>query len=349
LTRTARRDRATALEAVNVEELGRRVDHWVEAGVISREQGDAILALEGAHHEPAGGRRAVAVEVLGYLGGGLALVAGFVLGAESWTQLGHWGRVAVLALVTTVLLAAGWRLREDRGRVLPRLASVLWLAAVAAFAGLLAVLLGGRSDDALDDPSLWVAGGALVLAGGLYLLERRVLQQVALFAAVVATMVAAGDEFGWPWERVEGYGFLVLGLAWLELGRRGLVGPRRTSEALGSLVLGAGGPGRRGGRAGGLGAVARAGPGRRADRGRERAAPERAARDRGRGHGGVPGPDRRPALARPRRPPGHPAGRAGPGRGGGGPGPAAARRGRRAAAPPRQSRTAVRALTIPRP
>jgi hypothetical protein len=38
----------------------------------------------------------VAVEVLGYLGGGLALVAGFVLGAESWTQLGHWGRVAVM-------------------------------------------------------------------------------------------------------------------------------------------------------------------------------------------------------------------------------------------------------------
>jgi Predicted membrane protein (DUF2157) len=229
--------RATALEAVSVEELGRRVDRWVEAGVIGRDQGDAILALEGTHGEPAGGRRAVAVEVLGYLGGGLALVAGFVLGAESWTRLGHWGRVAVLAVVTTVLLAAGWRLREDRGRVLPRLASVFWLGAVAAFAGLLAVLLGGRGDDALDDPSLWVAAGALVLAGGLYLLERRVLQQLALFAAVVATMVAAGDELGWPSERVEGYGFLVLGLVWLELGRRGLVEPRRTSEALGSLAL----------------------------------------------------------------------------------------------------------------
>ncbi len=99
-----------------MEELGRRVDRWVEAGVIGREQGDAILVLEGTYREPAGGRRAVAVEVLGYLGGGLALVAGFVLGAESWTQLGHWGRVAVLAVVTGVLLAAGWRLRGDRGR-----------------------------------------------------------------------------------------------------------------------------------------------------------------------------------------------------------------------------------------
>jgi hypothetical protein len=46
-----------------MEELGRRVERWVEAGVIGREQGDAILALEA---EPGGGRRAVAVEVLGY-------------------------------------------------------------------------------------------------------------------------------------------------------------------------------------------------------------------------------------------------------------------------------------------
>ena len=50
-------------------------------------------------------------------------------------------------------------------------------------------------------------------------------------------MVAAGDRAGWSWEGVEGYGFLALGVLWLELGRRGLVAPRRTSEALGSLLL----------------------------------------------------------------------------------------------------------------
>src|SRR5918995_4633157 len=74
-----------------MEELGRRVARWVDAGVIGREQGDAILAFERGGRR-AGGRRAVAVEVLGYLGGGLAVVAGVVLGAESWGQLGHWGR-----------------------------------------------------------------------------------------------------------------------------------------------------------------------------------------------------------------------------------------------------------------
>jgi Predicted membrane protein (DUF2157) len=220
-----------------VEELDRRVARWVEAGAIRAEQGEAILALEVEGRGAGGRRRAVVAEVLGYLGGVLAVVAGFVLGAESWGQLGRWGRLGVLAAVTGALLAAGWWLRGSEGRVLPRLASVLWMFAVAGFAGLVAVLQEGRSDNALADPSLGVAAGALALAGVLYLLERRVLQQVALFLAVVATTVAGGHRLGWSWETVEGYGFLALGAAWLELGRRGLVGPRRTSEVLGSLAL----------------------------------------------------------------------------------------------------------------
>jgi hypothetical protein len=220
-----------------MEDLGRRVERWVAAGVIGREQGEAILALEGVSTQAAGGRRAVVVEVLGYLGGGLALVAGFVLGAESWAELGYWGRAGVLGAVTAVLLGAGWRLRTGEGRVLARLASVLWLAAVAAFAGLLAVLLGGRSDDAVDDPALAVAAGALVLAGGLYLVERRVLQQVALFGAGVATLLAAGSTLDLSWANFEGGGVVVLGAVWLELGRRGLVVPRRTSEAQGGLAM----------------------------------------------------------------------------------------------------------------
>jgi peptidoglycan/LPS O-acetylase OafA/YrhL len=77
------------------------------------------------------------------------------------------------------------------------------------------------------------------VAGGLYRLERRAPQQVALFVAAVATLVAAGNELGWSWARPESGGLLALGAVWLELGRRRLVEPRRTSEALGALGLGA--------------------------------------------------------------------------------------------------------------
>jgi hypothetical protein len=217
-------------------ELGRQVARWVEAGVIRRDQGDAILAMEGGGGAEPAGRRAVAVELLGYVGGVLALVAGLVLGAESWAQLGRWGRVAVLGAVVAALLGAGWRLRAAGGRVLPRLAGVLWFAAVAAWAGLLAVLLGGRSDQALGDPSLPVAAGSLVLAAVLWALERRALQQVALMVTAVATVLAAGDRLGWPWETVTGLGLLGVGAAWLVLGRRQLLQPRRTAEALGAVA-----------------------------------------------------------------------------------------------------------------
>jgi Predicted membrane protein (DUF2157) len=203
--------------------------------VIRRDQADAILALEGGGAEPAG-RRAVVVEILGYVGGVLALVAGIVLGAESWAQLGRWGRVAVLEAVVAALLGAGWRLRADGGRVLPRLASVLWFAAVAAWAGLLAVLLGGRGDQALSNPSLPVATGSLALAWVLWTLERRALQQVALMVTLVAAIVAEGEWRGWPAETISGLGLLGVGAAWLLLGRRRLLQPTRTAEALGAVA-----------------------------------------------------------------------------------------------------------------
>src|SRR6266508_1540505 len=226
------------VEARVVDELGRQVARWVEAGVIRRDQADAILAMEGGGAEPAG-RRAVAVEILGYVGGVLALVAGIVLGAETWAQIGRWGRVAVLGAGVAALVGAGWRLRAD-GRVLPRLASVLWFAAVAAWAGLLAVLLGGRSDEALGNPPLLVASGSLALAVVLWALERRTLQQVALLVTAVATVVAAGDGLGWAGETVAGLGLLGVGAAWLALGRRHLLQPRRTAEALGAIAVASG-------------------------------------------------------------------------------------------------------------
>ena len=217
--------------------------------------------------------------------------------------------------------------------------------AVAGFAGLVACCWTRQRGRPRRPVA--VGGGGAALALGLYLLERRVLQQVALFLALAATMVAAGDRLVVV-ETADGYGLLVLGAGWLELGRRGLVAPRRTSETLGSLALLAGpealdaagaGPGDWGLWLGlGLAvALVVAGSVLR------RNVPL------GIGAAGmvvflgqVAGEHWRDLGAS-----GHPAGRAGAGRGRGGAGPAAARRPGRAAAS--GSRTAVRALTMPWP
>jgi len=226
-------------EVATVDELGRRVDRWVERGIIRRDQADAILAMETDGDPP--GRRSAVVETLGYVGGTLALVAAVRIGAESWADLGRGGRLVVLAAATAGLFGAGWRLRAGQGRALPRLASVLWMASVGAFAGLLAVLLTGRGDAfAADHPLIPVAAGSLAYAGVLWHLERRALQQVALAATAAITVVALADRVGASAGLAAGLGLLALGAAWLELGRRGLLRPRRTAEALGVLGLVAG-------------------------------------------------------------------------------------------------------------
>jgi hypothetical protein len=214
-----------------VDDLGRRLERWVRAGVIRPDQAAAILELEGRPEEP-GGRRTAVAEVLGYLGGTLAGVGALVIGARSWADLGRGGRLAALALVTAALLGAGWRLR-GRGRTLDRLAGVLWLLSVGSWAGLLGVLGGGA--DPGGHTALVVSAGATAYAGLLWALARRSLQQVALFAAAMATVAATAGELTDGSGVLAGLGFLALALAWLELARRGAVGPRRTAEALGAL------------------------------------------------------------------------------------------------------------------
>jgi len=148
--------------------------------------------------------------------------------------------LTVLAATTAGLVAAGWRLRSGPGPALPRLASVLWMLSVGSVSGLLAVLVTGRGDALAADPFLPVAAGSLVYAGVLWSLERRSLQQVALFAAAVATEAALADRVRPSSELVGGLGLVALGAAWLELGRRGRLRPRRTAETLGALGLVAG-------------------------------------------------------------------------------------------------------------
>jgi len=226
-----------------MDELRSRLDRWVAAGAIDRTQADTILAVEAAHEPPAARGRAIAAEALGYVGGTLALVAAVVIGAGRFSGLSTAGKSTFLVVVTAALLAAGWWLRTAAGATPRRLGSLLWFLSVACCAGLGEVWSDSLSDDRLDD-GLLDAAMALVLAAVLWFVERRVLQQVALFVSATVTfglLVDAVIESGRGNELVLGGGLLLLGGAWLELARRGRMTPRRTAEALGALALIGGG------------------------------------------------------------------------------------------------------------
>jgi len=189
------------------------LDRAVATGILSPEQAAAVAALDGP---PAGrGRRgAVLAEVLGYVGGALAVVAALFLGAELWDELGPWPRTLLLAAVAAACLAGGAALGGRDGPT-GRLGGFLWAAAVVAAAGTVGVGVDGLLHARPGTSALVAAIAALAVAALLWWRRPAVLQHVAAFGAAVATLFTALDRlrdgtFAWG-----GPLLWALGLVWL--------------------------------------------------------------------------------------------------------------------------------------
>jgi hypothetical protein len=180
--------------------------------------------------------RALLGEVAGYVGAPAAATAAGVIVARS--SLGTAGRVLVAGLFVAVLLAVGFAVGDVEKRV-ARLRSVMWFGAVLAWFALVEILvfdvggLGSRTGVVVA--SILATAGA----GPVWWLCRRSLQQIAVFLSLVAVVTA----IAFPTPSLSGFdtttvGVLVwlLGLAWLILGARGLVLPRRTALVVGTIT-----------------------------------------------------------------------------------------------------------------
>jgi hypothetical protein len=192
---------------------GELLERAVAAGILTAEQAAAVAALE-VRPEAGRRRRALLAEVLGYVGGALAVVAALFLGAELWGELGPWPRVLLLGAVAVACLAAGATLgeRADAGG---RLGGFLWAAAVAAVAGTVGVAADGLLGASPNAAALAASVLALALAAVLWWRRPGVLQHVATFGAAVATLFSVlyrleDGTFDWG-----GPLLWVLGLVWV--------------------------------------------------------------------------------------------------------------------------------------
>jgi hypothetical protein len=214
------------------------LDRAVAAGILSTDQAAAVAALDA---QPAAGARrgAVLAEVLGYVGGALAVVAALFLGAELWDELGPWPRVLLLAAVAAACLVGGAALGGREGAP-GRLGGFLWAAAVVAVAGTAGVGADGLFDVRPGTAALVSAGAALVVAAVLWWLRPAVLQHVATFTAAAATLLTALDRIGdgtFDWGGPLLWGF---GLAWLAasaLPTGGVWRPAEPGWVLGALAV----------------------------------------------------------------------------------------------------------------
>ncbi|WP_158228216.1 DUF2157 domain-containing protein [Pseudonocardia sp. MH-G8] len=209
------------------------LERAVAEGIVTRAQAEAIAALEDGPHTA--GRRAVAAEVLGYLGGALAVVAALLLGREVWQELGPAVRVLLLAVVTAAVLASGAVLGGRSGPA-GRLGGFLWAVAAPALAGTVGVAASDAFGVAFDVSAVLATGSALVLAAVLWWRRREVLQHVSTFAAATATLFAV---VGLVDDLYRSLGPLVwvLGLLWIAAAASGWARPAPAGWVLGALAV----------------------------------------------------------------------------------------------------------------
>ena len=229
-------DRSTCpVEDTHVKDLATSLKEWVTAGIIDQAQAEAIGSHEAA---PVDERRVPLVaEVLGYLGGSLALIAIFILVGEFWTDLQLWARLLLVGAGTITFLTAGWFIKTVDNPAIRRLASFAWAlgtVGVAFWFGLFAKdMLEAEPETTLLIASVagWVVGYWL------YRLSPRSLQQILVGGATVATALSLLAHLDQPPEEFYGLAIWGIGAAWLLLTWGGHLSPPATGYALGSLAV----------------------------------------------------------------------------------------------------------------
>ncbi|MBT8240812.1 MAG: hypothetical protein KJN63_06250, partial [Acidimicrobiia bacterium] len=172
---------------------------------------------------------------LGYLGGALAVIAVLILAEEFWADLELWGRLALLGIVTLGLLIAGWVLRDSPLEAVRRLAGFLWLFAAVGVAFTFGILSADGFDSSPEGAALVGSLAAIVFGFVLWRLRTESLQQLALFAAIVATLISMVGVFEWP-DEMWGLSMWAAGTAWLFLTWGMVIRPETTGYALGSVA-----------------------------------------------------------------------------------------------------------------
>ena len=215
------------------------LDRWVEAGLVTREQAKAISRAEAEPGGPPPRRQRrvpLVAEVLGYLGAVLALAAGAILVGQHWGDLAPAAHIAIAAVVTVALWLGGWILRDADERALERLAAVLWLLSVGAFAWLGAILADDVWKPSPEATAAVVSACTALYAATLWAWRQRSLQLVALAGAGVATAgwVAAFAGVSPEWISLVVWGF---GLAWFIGAWRGALRPPTAAYVLGALPI----------------------------------------------------------------------------------------------------------------
>ncbi|MFO7778873.1 MAG: hypothetical protein R6V28_11005 [Nitriliruptoraceae bacterium] len=240
-----------------------RLDAWVDAGLVSPEQAERIVAFEtdgsrhtgwspalgGGHRDTfedtaaAGGsgsgsrNRTSIAEAIGYVGAALALGAISLLLGQLWADLLVGGRLALVGVLTVAVFGAGLGLRGSSQPAMQRLTSVLLTATVAGVGWFVGVVADDVLELRSDATGVTVGAAMLVVAAALYLWRGGALLQLATLGSVLLTAGTSLSLSSLTPEPVwYGVSFAAIGVAWFLLAAGGWLPPRALGEITGALA-----------------------------------------------------------------------------------------------------------------
>ena len=218
-------------------DIEEHIEQWVGAGVLDPPAAERIRAWERQQDRKSAAKDdgLGALEAMLYLGVVVLAVGIFALVAQQWDELESWARVASTVVPVVLLLGAGLVMRVSNEAPLERGGQVAWLAAVALFAGALAVIVneyGPDSRSGADDRNalMFIAAGTVMLALTLWVVSATHPQVIGLAGSLAFLAQTLGnwpDDFSEP---LAGFMLLAFGAAGVVLGELGWFAPRPSTR-----------------------------------------------------------------------------------------------------------------------
>jgi hypothetical protein len=228
-------DQAARMEAAAVARLPGRA---VSEQRVSPASGSPVTTL--ARSGRLAGRTPLVVEALGYLGGALAIIAGFIAVNQLWPDIPVAAQLTFAGTAAVVLGVVGGAIRTGGDPAFGRLRSVLWLMSTTCLAAFVNLLAAGVWSFSQAGATVLAAAVTTAYAAVMWWRRPTPVQHLAMF---VAAAVTVGSGIAWVdtdhAEWAPGLGVWALSALWAIAVHRGHLRPRLTgyvAAAVGLLV-----------------------------------------------------------------------------------------------------------------
>lgn len=222
-----------------IRDVEQKLTEWRDAGLVTADQVAQILQRE-REAVAARPRSSAFAEILGYVGGALALVAALILGSEFWDKWSDLARVAVLAGTTVVVGLAAALVGRAANPAILRLSDFLFVLATISLAFTVGLLSAEVLDWSESTTATLATLAALLVSSTLWWRRRSPIRHVALFASGLGFVLAFGTFFDQMEPEFVGLAIWGIGFAWGMLSWAGLLPPTSIGYTLaaGSLIVG---------------------------------------------------------------------------------------------------------------